>query len=99
LADDKLRGTTVIAADGQAIGEVARLLVDVESWRVEALQVKLHSEMADKVGAARSVFHAGSIEIPIRLVQSTSDAIVLSVAVSELRRLQGMADEARQTAP
>ena len=84
---NNLRGRTVIAADGQAIGEVAALFLDSDAWRVESLQVKLRNEVADQLGAARSMFHAGTLEIPIRMVQSVGDAVVLSVAAHELREI------------
>ena len=87
LSDENLRGRTVIAADGQAIGEVAALFLDSDAWRVESLQVKLRNEVADQLGAARGMFHAGTVEIPIRMVQSVGDAVVLSVAVHELREI------------
>jgi hypothetical protein len=47
----------------------------------------------------RSVFHAGNVEIPIRVVQSTSDAVVLTVGVDELRQVLPSAYGAGQAAP
>ena len=77
----------MIAADGQAIGEVAALFLDSDAWRVESLQVKLRNEVADQLGATRGMFHAGTLELPIRMVQSVGDAVVLSVATHELREI------------
>ena len=45
LSDETLRGRTVIAADGQAIGEVAALFLDSDAWRVESLQIKLRKKL------------------------------------------------------
>jgi sporulation protein YlmC with PRC-barrel domain len=87
LADETLRGRTVITSDGLAIGEVATIFLDADDWRVESLQVKLHKDVADRLGASRSMFHAGSLELPIRMVQSVGDAVVLAVAVDELRQV------------
>jgi sporulation protein YlmC with PRC-barrel domain len=87
LSDETLRGRTVIAADGQAIGEVAALFLDSDAWRVESLQIKLRKESADQLGATRGLFHAGTLELPVRMVQSVGDAIVLSVAALELRQV------------
>ena len=58
-----------------------------EGWRVEALNIKLVKDIADKIGAPRSVLHAGALEIPIRIVQSVGDSIVLSVPVGDLRKV------------
>ena len=83
----------MIAADGQAIGEVAALFLDSDAWRVESLQIKLRKEVADQLGATRGMFHAGTLELPVRMVQSVGDAIVLSVPALELRQvLPGVAD-------
>jgi sporulation protein YlmC with PRC-barrel domain len=87
LSDASLRGRTVITSDGLAIGEIAALFVEGDSWRVESLQVKLRKEVADRLGADRGVFHAGALEIPTRMVQSAGDAVVLSVAVDDLRQV------------
>ena len=87
LSDENLRGRTVIAADGLAIGEVGALFLDSEGWGIQSLQVKLRKEVADRLGASRGVFHAGTVEIPIRLIQSVGDAVVLSVPVDGLRQV------------
>jgi sporulation protein YlmC with PRC-barrel domain len=95
LSDENLRGRTVIASDGLAIGEVAALFLDGGTWQVESIQVKLRKTIADRLGADRGIFHAGALEIPTRMVQSVADAIVLSVAVDELRQvLPGVSDPA-----
>ena len=61
--------------------------VDNDSWRVESLQVKLHKDVSDRLGADRSMFHAGVVEIPTGMVQSVGDAAVLSVPIDELRHV------------
>lgn len=94
LSDEMLRKRTVIAADGQAIGEVAALILDSDSWRIESLQIKLRKEAADKLGAARGIFHAGTLDLPIRLIQSIGDAVVLSVPTLELREVLPKVDDA-----
>jgi sporulation protein YlmC with PRC-barrel domain len=90
---------TVIAADGQAVGEVDALFMDTDGWQVESLKVKVRKEVADRLGAAHSVFHAGSVEIPIRVVQSTSDAVILTLGVDELRQVLPSQYEAGSATP
>lgn len=92
LSDDNIRGRTVISADGQAIGAITALYVDATDWRVESVSVELHKDIADRIGAARSMFHRGSIEVPVSLIQSIGDTVVLGVGVDDLR-------EARRPAP
>jgi|SRR5512138_741384 sporulation protein YlmC with PRC-barrel domain len=87
LSDENLRGLTVIGADGRAIGDIAALFLDSDSWRVESLRVTLRKDIADQLGASRTMFRAGTVEIPMRLVQSVGDALVLSVPVDGLREV------------
>src|SRR6185369_15072464 len=86
LSDENLRGRSVIAADGKVIGQVAGLFIDAEGWSVEALVVGLRKESADQIGASRSMFRAGSIEIPVRMIQSVGETVVLAVPVDDLRK-------------
>lgn len=87
LSDENLHGRPVITSDGLAIGEIAVLFLDSDAWGIESLQVKLQKDVADRLGAGRSMFHAGTVEIPIRMVQSVGDAVVLSAAVDDLRQV------------
>lgn len=87
LSDENIHGRNVIASDGIQVGEITTLFVDSEAWRIESLQVKLRKDIADRLGAARGVFHAGVVEIPTIMVQSVGDAVVLSVPVDDLRQV------------
>ena len=87
ISDEHFRGRTVIAADGQAIGEVGALLIDTSGWTIVSLQIKLSKAVAEKIGAARSIIHAATLELPVRMVQSVGDAILLSIPTLELRQL------------
>lgn len=93
LSDESLRGRTVIASDGLAIGEVAVMFIDSNVRHVESLQVKLRKEVADRLGADRSMFRAGALEIPTSMIQSVGDAVVLSVAIEDLRQALPGVDE------
>ena len=93
-SDEHMRGRTIIAADGQVIGEISALFLDTNAWRVESLQASLRKEIADTLGAHRSVFHAGTLEIPIGMVQSVGTTVVLSVPLDGLRAV--MPSEKRQ---
>jgi sporulation protein YlmC with PRC-barrel domain len=84
LSDETLRGRTVIGADGMAIGSVAELFVSSE-WRVESIRIELRKEIADRIGANRTLFHRGMIELPVSFIQSVSDAVVLTINVEQLR--------------
>lgn len=85
LSAENLHGRTVISADGQAIGSIKSVFLDAGAWRVESISVELRKDIADRIGASRSMFHRGLIELPVQLVQSVGDAVVLAIAVDALR--------------
>jgi sporulation protein YlmC with PRC-barrel domain len=84
LSDETLRGRTVISADGIALGTVAELFISSD-WRVESIRIELQKDIADRIGASRTLFHRGSIELPISFIQSAGDAVLLSIDVEKLR--------------
>ena len=94
ISDVDLRGKAVIGADGQAVGKIVSISLDSETWNVEALQVALRRQTAERLGAARSIFQRGALEIPVRFIQSVGDAVVLSVPVDGLRQLVSSAPAA-----
>jgi sporulation protein YlmC with PRC-barrel domain len=88
ISDELLRGRAVIAADGQAIGDVAALFIDTSTWAIVSLQIKLSKTAADQLGAARSLLHAATIDLPVGMVQSVGDTVLLSVPTPGLRQTQ-----------
>lgn len=96
LSDDKVRGLTVIAADGQAIGEVDALSVDTTAWTIVGLRIKLRKAAAEQIGASRGLLHGATLDIPVHVVFSLGDAVLLSVPILGLREtLQDAAEQPR----
>src|SRR5215469_14504167 len=86
LSDEHFRGKTVIAADGQAIGEVGSLYIDTSTWMIVALQIKLSKAASEQLGVARGLLRAATLELSVRMVQSVADTVLLSVPTLELRQ-------------
>ena len=86
ISYEHFRGRAVIAADGHTIGEVATLFIDTSAWTVVALQVKLSKVAAEQVGAARAFLHAATVDVPVSMVQSVGDTVLLSVPTVALRQ-------------
>lgn len=80
-----IRGVKVISADAQEIGEVVDIIVETVTWRVESLQVKVRKEAAEKLGVSRGILRSGTFSLPVELIQSVGDSIVLSASTTELR--------------
>jgi sporulation protein YlmC with PRC-barrel domain len=85
LSDESLRGRTVISADGNAIGSLVELFISSSDWRVESIRIELQKDIADRIGASRTLLHRGTIELPVSFIQSVGDAVVLSIEVDRLR--------------
>ena len=86
VSDEHFRGRTVIAADGQAIGEVTALFIDTSAWIIVALRIKLSKSAAEQLGAARGLLRAATLELPVRMVQSVGDTVLLSVPTLGVRQ-------------
>jgi sporulation protein YlmC with PRC-barrel domain len=85
LSDSTVRGRTVISADGRAVGTIAELFISASDWRIESIRIEIHNDIADGIGASRTMFHRATIELPVAFIQSVSDAVVLTVDVEHLR--------------
>ena len=85
LSDATLHDRTVISADGKAIGAISELFISTSDWRIESIRIELNKDIAQRIGATRTLFHRGTIELPVNFIQSVSDAVVLSVDVDQLR--------------
>ena len=75
VSDEHFRRRTVIATDGQAIVEVGALVIDTSA----ALRMKLHNAVAEQLGAVRRMLRCATLELPVRMVQSVGDAVLLSL--------------------
>ena len=77
----------MISADGKAIGSIAELFIDSAKWCVESIRIELRNDIADHIAANRTLFHRGTVELPVSFIQSVSDTVVLSVDVEKLREV------------
>ncbi|HSD90171.1 MAG TPA: PRC-barrel domain-containing protein [Kofleriaceae bacterium] len=87
ISDETLHDRTVISADGKAIGSISELFISTSDWRIESVRIELHKDIADRIGSSRTIFHRGTIELPVSFIQSVSDTVVLSVDVDQLREV------------
>ena len=83
-----LPGRTVFDANGVALGTIKTPLVNMETWLVDVLGVKLSRPVAREMGLNASwfawLFQPATIEVPTGLVQAAGDAILLRVSLAEL---------------
>jgi sporulation protein YlmC with PRC-barrel domain len=85
LTAESLQRRVVLTSDGVVIGSVNKLFIRPEDWRIATFEVKLRKEAAERMGVEHKLFRAPTLEIPADLVQSTGDAVLLSVPLASLR--------------
>ena len=61
------------------------VVISTPGWRIESIRVELNKDIAQRIGATRTLFHRATIELPVNFIQSVSDMVVLSVDVDQLR--------------
>jgi sporulation protein YlmC with PRC-barrel domain len=86
--EEALSGRSVIDSSGRSVGEVVGLLIDSETWRIEALRVKLHKDVTDEIGASHGTFRAARLDVPTSFIHNVSDAVVLSGPIGTLQTLE-----------
>src|SRR5215213_2895778 len=87
LALDELPGRSVLDSSGRLIGRVVRALVDVESWAVDTLRVRLERQAAADLGLSGSLMRPATLDVPTGLVLAASDAVILRAGLDELAGL------------
>ena len=87
MALDDLPGRSVLDSTGRVIGRVDRVMVDLESWAVESLRVRLRREACADLGLEWSPFRPAALDVPTGLVLAARDAVILRAALDELGSL------------
>jgi sporulation protein YlmC with PRC-barrel domain len=86
--EEALSGRSVIDSTGRAIGEIVGLIIDAESWHIEALRVKLNRNVMEEIDAPHATFRAARLDIPTQFVESVSDAVMLRGPIGSLHTLE-----------
>ena len=82
---DELRGRKVFDANGRAIGRVNAALVDMETWLVDTLRIRVTRRAAADLDVHWSYFRRPKIDVATGLIHVAGDAIILRVSLAELR--------------
>jgi sporulation protein YlmC with PRC-barrel domain len=83
---DELPGRTMLDANGRVVGRVKAALVDVETWLIDTLRVRISRQAAMEMNIAWSFWRRRpTMDLPTGLIQAAADAIILRVSLGELR--------------
>ena len=86
--EEALSGRSVIDSAGRAIGEIVGLVVDPETWHIEAVRVKLNKDVTQEIGASHGTFRAARLDVPTSFIQNVSDSVVLNGPIGTLLTLE-----------
>jgi len=95
--EDAMSGHAVIDSTGRVIGEVVGQVLDVESWHVAALRVKLNSAVTAELAASHGMFRAARLDVPTEFIQGVTDTVILRGPASALRTSEAQAGEPAPT--
>ncbi len=86
VSAESFRNRPIVGSDGLQLGEVIRIFLDSDDLRVVSVEARVRNDVADQLGVSRSIFRAGTLEIPVEFLKATADNVVLTLSLGELRR-------------
>ena len=82
---DELPRRTVLDANGRVVGRVKQAMVDVETWLIDTLRIRISRQAAAEMDMPWSLWRRPTMDVPTGLIHAASDAIILRVSLAELR--------------
>ncbi len=79
-----LVGKTIIGQHGREIGVITDMFVDVVTWQLQSLEVKLNRETLDDLKLKRPWFRSQTVHVPVREISGATDNIVLKSLLEEM---------------
>ncbi len=88
---EKIVGLQVVTSGALIIGEVKGAKIDIDTWEVKFLNVKLTGEAAESLGMKKR-FRSSKICIPVDMVQAVAHMVTISRSVAELESSQEISE-------
>ena len=85
---NELPGVKVFDANGREIGRVKAALVDMETWQVDTLRIGLSRRAAADMElpwSFWSFWRQPTVDVGTGQIHAAGDAIILRIAIAELR--------------
>ena len=74
----------VLTTDGRGIGQMTGIKVDVNTWTIQAVVIRLDKAVLDELNIRKPIFSTPSISMPVNIVSKVSDVVQLNVAFGNL---------------
>ena len=85
MSIEELSGKFVICSGGFDLGEINGVEMDTNTWQVTHLHVKLSKAASEDLGFKKR-FGTSTVCVPVSLVASVGDNILLNKSLDELSR-------------
>ncbi len=79
-----LIGKHVVGQHGRQVGIVSDLLVNIESWQLEAIMIELSRESSEDLHLKQKWFGAQIVNLPISEISGVTDSLVLKHSLEEI---------------
>jgi sporulation protein YlmC with PRC-barrel domain len=84
---DKITGKNVIGQGGDDLGEIKGAEVNINTWNVTHLQVKLSSKASESLGFKKR-FRSSTVCLPVSMVSAVGDVVTVNKTLDELSNNQ-----------
>lgn len=79
-----LMGMKIFGQHGREIGVIADMSVDVESWQLQTLEVKLNRQTLDDLKLQRPWFGSQTVHVPVSEISGAIDNLVQKTPLEEM---------------
>lgn len=81
---NSLIGMKIFGQHGREIGVIADISVDLESWQLQTLEVKLNRQTLDDLKLNRPWFGSQTVHVPVSEISGATDNLVLKTPLEEM---------------
>jgi sporulation protein YlmC with PRC-barrel domain len=74
----------VLTTDGRRIGQMTGIKIDVTTWTVQAIVIRLEKAILDELNIKKPIFSTPTVSIPVNLVSKVSDVVQLNAEFANL---------------
>jgi sporulation protein YlmC with PRC-barrel domain len=74
----------ILTQDGREVGYVEAIDVDLETWKVQSMELKLRRDALEALHIKRPLFGTRSARLSVEHVSGVTDSVVLKTGMEEL---------------
>ena len=74
----------VLTTDGRRIGQMTGIRIDITTWTVQAIVIRLEKAILDELNIKKPIFSTLTVSMPVNLVSKVSDVVQLKAEFASL---------------